>query len=189
MAQDLTRLVAGNFCWFVRGGTTVDGGVVSATVKPDNNPESNWTSMGCIEAMSVDNPKNLWEPECPTVNGYETDAVHTLKKDLIFTITYNEISNVFWEMLLNTNGPVPDAGTTGFVPNDSSGLTEGWWKFQIYDTIGGLIKTTLDLWGTGSINTGTNLDNQGTTWSMDLKVNKSTLNAGGLYRNTWTAPA
>lgn len=190
MAQDLTRLVAGNFLWYAREGTTIDGVVVSAAnAAPDNAPETNWTSMGCIESMSIDTPKTIWEPECPTVTGYETDAQHTLKKDIIFTITFNEISNVFWQMLLNTSGPVPDNAVSGYVPNDDSGLASGWWKFQIYDTIAGLIKTNLDIYGTGQINTSPNLDNQGTTWSMDLKLTRSTHNAGGLYRNTWTAPA
>lgn len=191
MAQDLTRLVAGNHLWFARGGTTVDSvGPLSATVgPPDSNPETNWTSMGCIESMVVNRDISYWEPKCPSPGGYVDAERVTLSKSITYSFTLNQISNVFFQLLMNTSGPVPDGDASGaFEPNDAQGVMEAWWKIQTYDQ-NDAIKLKLDIWGAATIPDSANFNQDGTVWNLDIKQLESANNAGSIHGNTFTAPA
>lgn len=51
-APTLEELFLGNFCYIIPLGVTVDTAVVSATVKPDGDPTTNWTNYSVGSVLS-----------------------------------------------------------------------------------------------------------------------------------------
>ena len=48
----LTEILMGAFAYFIESGTTVDGGIVSRTVKPDTDPAANWTAYSIGDVLN-----------------------------------------------------------------------------------------------------------------------------------------
>ena len=63
------RQLIGCFADFIEAGLTVDAIVVSATAKPDNDPETNWPKLGCIESAKFEKEISGEEFMCPSETG------------------------------------------------------------------------------------------------------------------------
>ena len=53
----LNRLLIGSFAYFIQEGVTIDSVTVAGTAKPDNNPTSNWLSLGAVEEIKFEDDR------------------------------------------------------------------------------------------------------------------------------------
>ena len=185
----LNTLVIGSHIWFCRGGTTIDSTAINAsTAPPDITPTDNWISLGCVEDVSVERDLQRETLYCPSPGQYKKKKNITIQKDMRFQLTMREHSNVFFEMLYATTGPIANAASGGsFVPNDDEGTIEGWWKMQKYDQDDNLI-VAMDVWGEASIEGAIPLGRSLNPWTMTLEVLDSAHNTAGLWTLPFTPP-
>ena len=122
--------IIGNHVWFALEGDTIDAVTVSSTVKPDNDPEANWTSLGKVRSYK---PTIEYEGEetlfCATPGHYEPDDVRIGNKKLGADLVIEEVSEFLMSCALGAdNDLTASVGATASVGQ----LLKGWFKFQLY---------------------------------------------------------
>jgi hypothetical protein len=178
-------LIIGNNWSFVRGGETVDGGVVSATVKPDIDPVGNWNVGPSIERSQI-RPLagSRVTRRAPNPGAYAIRSTFTIGRGLQIQLSLQEFSPLAFELLFLAPGKV--IADAAFIPV-TKGLDDNtiWAKFQMYDQD----NTSLfdaDLWCSAIIEPvtfGENLD----PYALTLTVLDSDLNTAVLKVLTETA--
>lgn len=127
-------IVVGSVFRFARGGETIDGGVVSSLVKPDTDPENNWTEGPAIEAAEITPIAGSRILRRAPVNGgrYAVRKALTLGRGLEIKLSLQQASPLVFEHLFNL--PEKAVADTAQLAGGKSALdTELWAKLQMYD--------------------------------------------------------
>jgi hypothetical protein len=140
-------LILGSHLLFAREGATIDAITVSATAKPDTDPESNYTRFPTIQDWEPRFTRNTVKRRAPSPGKYQTRKNIQLGSTLIHNFSLQEFTETtFAELVLG--GTTPAAGV--FVPGESTDYLRGWWIVQSYDQNDDAI-VTLNIWGEASI--------------------------------------
>lgn len=173
----LKDLILGGHLFCAREGETIDSVVMSATVKPDTTPESNWTTshtIGCVSAFEMRPTVETQELRCPSPGKYKTRQKRVISSSLEMAFQIQEFGKLEFELLMNSDVKIPSGGA--FIPDGLTDLVRGWWKFQSYDSDDTNI-LNFDVWAEARIEPyqfGEQLD----THALILTVLDSTLNTG-----------
>lgn len=130
--------------YFARGGDTVDGGVVSSTVKPDIDPTSNWVEFGIVPDFELPQPV-----EDIMIKGPVAGQIHTL--DIVpnpnreFSPSFN-VRGVNLFAVESLFGVEKITVETPQIPMLKNSVMKAWLKYQIYNQASQLVMA-FDLWG------------------------------------------
>lgn len=169
--------------FFARGGATIDAVVVSATAKPDNDPTTNWTSLGITTELEV-SPDRTIVPIYRAVSGQKVLSDELVAKaDMSVNFTLQELSPFVHELIMNSGliNMAADPNPGAYVPNSRNTQIKGWIKVQFY-TEQNVLVNSCDLWGSLDLSgavSGFGVDNEeAITVPVTFHVMYSTLNAG-----------
>jgi len=166
-------LILGSHLLFAREGATIDAITVSATSKPDADPESNYTRLGTVEQMEPRFTQTFIDRRAPSPGRYRLRKRIPTNQLLVLNFSLQEWDEMaLAEMLLG--GGTPVAGV--FVPGSRTEPVRGWWKIQAYDQVDTEI-LVMDVWAEGTIESyqfGEKLD----AYALVLTVLQSDLNVG-----------
>jgi len=123
------RLLLGAFAFFIEAGTTVDGQTVSASIKPDATPLSNWPNLGAIENSKFEREEDEEEFLEPRVQGgYDKPKIPQVVNDYLI-LTTNHTSEFFHRLQMGLASPiVPGTAQAPHVETDRK--ITGWLKIQ-----------------------------------------------------------
>ena len=179
MALHIRDQIIGNQLFFVREGVTVDSVTVSAAVKPDTDPTTNWITIGTAEKVQVKQEVERLRLMSPQPGAYGLKKTLTRSKGLTLTCTIQELSELFYEMLFLAQGGAAGAGLTAdYVPLSGDGIVRGWLKVQQYDQ-DNVLRNVVDLWVELTTDDITFDDNLA-KWPLKAAVLKNALNTGTL---------
>lgn len=140
-------LIIGSHLLFAREGDVIDSVTVSATGKPDTDPEANYTVFPTIEAWEPKITRNMVTRRAPSPGQYQTRKKIQLSSTITHAFSLQEFTELtLAELILGGNKPV--AGV--FAPGARSELLRGWWIVQGYDQANDRI-ITLNIWGEATI--------------------------------------
>jgi hypothetical protein len=172
-------LILGMHLLFAREGETIDGGVVSATYKPDTTPEANYTAVATVEDWEPSFVPKIITRRAPSPGKYRDRKSIIVSSELTYALSLQEWSEMtFAELLLGGNKPV--AGV--FTPNSMDALLTGWWIMQGYDQEDNEI-VVLNVWGEATVKPykfGEKLD----PYALQIRQLYSTLNTGSVSNLT-----
>lgn len=137
----------GDYLYFVRAGTTVDGGTVSETVKPDNVPTENWTLVANATKVSVENNSTYYRQRRPALGKTVFGRKIVKERDIKVSAEFDEVSPMMHESAMMLPGPT--TANTAARPMDGEGTLLGWWKLQRYNS-NDTLETCLDVYGYGT---------------------------------------
>ena len=146
----LKDLLIGSHVGFAREGETIDGGVVSKNVRPDNDPTTNYTSLGCVEQYEPSFNQEFISRRCPVEGGgrYRTRVRIPISQELIHNLALQEWDEfTFAELLLG--GSKPDA-QGDFSPGARTDTVRGWFRLANLDQKDQLINE-MYIWGEAEI--------------------------------------
>ena len=140
--RDLTlRPILGAFAYFLRAGDTVDSITVAAETvvspaagKPDNNPTTNWLSLGVVKAAEPD-----WdEKEFPYLEALPSGG-HIQREQSTITAEYwkldlEGVTDIAFELMFGLTKITK--GTAQIPGNVLDRKIEGWLKLQARQTSG-----------------------------------------------------
>ena len=141
-------LILGSHLFFAREGETIDSVVVAHDAKPDVDPETNWTKLGCIEQFEPtrDGGSEIIR-RCPSPGRYADRKILQTGGTLVYNFSVQQWDELtLAEMLFNADQPIGGV----FVPNSRREDVRGWWKIQAYDQNDQLI-IAMDIWGSAKI--------------------------------------
>jgi 2',3'-cyclic-nucleotide 2'-phosphodiesterase (5'-nucleotidase family) len=134
--------VIGAHAYFLRDGQTVDSVTVSSSVKPDVDPESNWTddSLGIINSFQPivnQQTEEIWGSS-PAI--MERQDIIVKRKQFDCVLGLEQVNHNVFDMLLGAT-----ANAASFVPGGQNTPVKGWLKVQLYRQPSSLI-SVFDLW-------------------------------------------
>lgn len=141
----LEKSIIGNFVSFAESGLTIDAVVVSVAAFPDDDPTTNWESLGCITETDFETEKETDTEYCPSPNGgYDKIEEEQTVRDVI-KMKCRDTSEPFWRMLLGLNAKIVDV--TAQVPfANKLRYIEGWLKVQGVG-LDGSDRVAMKVWG------------------------------------------
>ena len=127
----LQTIILGGFAYFVEAGLTVDAQVVSATVKPDNDPTTNWTgaSLGDVLNFKTDS-KELdisWKRANPS--GYYEDVNEKIVTQDSILIETRQMNELVWRLQHGLAAVIAE-GTAQTPGAKADRKIEGWLRLQ-----------------------------------------------------------
>ena len=130
-APTLEELFLGTFCYMIPLGVTVDSVTVSATVKPDGSPTTNWTnySVGSVLSFKPGVETKDRSYEAPSAHGgWEKRNKKVVIQDFIDLKT-REMGELLLRLQFGLSGAIVlDAAQTPFAVTDRR--IDCWLKFQ-----------------------------------------------------------
>ena len=123
------KLILGTFISFAETGTTIDSTTVGPAAFPDDEPTTNWASIGCVLESDWETEKETDTDYCPNAaGGYsKTEDEQTVRDIIKFKV--RESSELFMRMMLGFPAIiVDDAAQVPFT--ETRRFIEGWIKVQ-----------------------------------------------------------
>lgn len=136
--------ILGCHAYIALEGEEIDSITVSATSKPDNDPEANWTSLGVIEqaGMSVS-----YEGEtthyAPSPGGYKPrrSTFESITNDI--ALTCQDMGEIVFALAMGANQP---NATGDYIPGSQTTKLKGWLKVQQYRADTEQLVNVFDVW-------------------------------------------
>lgn len=145
--MNLKSIILGSHCYFAREGDEIDEITVGPESKPDNDPVSNWTSLGIVGDFTVDPQMSEIIIKRPAPGQMvDADVIETNRQG-IYGLMLKQASELAWELLFGAK-PINQAAETNpgaYAPLSRTTAVKGWFKFQQYDQNNTLINVT-DVW-------------------------------------------
>lgn len=127
----LSRLLIGGLAYFLEEGKVVDTVTVgpSAAGKPDNDPTTNWPSLGCVANCQFGVEEETEEFVCPkTSGGYRKERETHVTMDSI-ALQLNEYNEFFHRLFMGFDSEIVEGtAQTPFVSEKRE--IKGWLKLQ-----------------------------------------------------------
>lgn len=126
------ELFLGTFAYLIPLGVTVDGGVVSATAKPDGVPTTNWTdySLGSVLAFTPGVQTQDRGYKVPSaLGGWETRPKLAVESDFI-NLKTREMGELLLRLQFGLSGPIV-LGTAQTPFATTTRKVTGWLKFHM----------------------------------------------------------
>lgn len=145
-APSLQEILIGGFAYFVRGGITVDGQTISATIKPDVDPLSNWSSrsLGIITnfQFGVEEQDDSFM-ECLPSGVWVKRTRKYVTSDFV-DLDCRQMSEIVWQLQHGlTDRPMEDEPQTSGAAFDRK--IDGWLRLQGRQ-LGGYDRFIQDWW-------------------------------------------
>lgn len=141
----------GNFVFFIREGTTVDSVTVSKTMKPDDDPASNWTNYELKSCEEIDSDVRVEKDEAfgPGASGasVKKGEVVTLQSST-FVATFNQLALLPYELLFGSGELT--AGTQAQILSGSAQVN-GWVRLRQLDSSNGREVLNATFWTQATI--------------------------------------
>jgi hypothetical protein len=184
----LEELFLGSFAYFIPLGVTVDGGVVSATSKPDGVPTSNWSdfSLGAVMGFvpGVEQQDNSFLAPS-AFGGWEKKPRKKVIADFIDLKT-REMGEILLRLQFGLSSEI-ELGTAQTLFGSATRQIDGWLKFHLRKETG-LDLSIGDMLATCEINKGVVADNKVTEPEFRMTCIK-TWNGALVAGNTIVFPA
>jgi len=173
-------IIPGNHVYFARAGATIDAETVSATSKPDTDPEANWTNLGEVESADINLTEEEVEHWKSAPGKKRLNDVLLGKVDLQIDVVISELSAFAFEQIFGT-ALINVAGGGAFVPTGRTAFTKGWFKFQQYDSLDQNL-TIMDIWARAKLSGNVSFGDPDTIVNLPLNIRMlySTLSSGSL---------
>lgn len=142
--------VFGDYLYFVRAGTTVDGVTVSETAKPDADPTTNWPQVANATKVTIENNSTYYRQKRPALGKTVFGKKIVKERDIKITAEFDEVGTAMHETAMMLPGPT--TANTAVRPLDGEGTLLGWWKLQRYNS-SDTLETALDIYGYGTFKT------------------------------------
>ena len=171
----LKDLIIGAHIGFAREGDVVDTVTVAVDAKPDNDPTTNYTPLGCVEQYEPTTSRDVIERRCPVAGGgrYRTRKRIPMNQKMTQNFSIQEWDEMtLVELLHNADKPVAGA----FTPNSRDEFVRGWLHIENFDQNDNLI-LDMYVWVELSIDSyqfGEKLD----PYALKAELLESALNSG-----------
>lgn len=169
-------LILGSHLFFAREGDVIDSVTVAHDAKPDVDPETNFTKLGCIE-MFEPTKEGFTEivRRCPSPGRYADRKILQTGGTLVFNFSVQQWDEMtLAEMLFNADKP--QGGV--FVPNSRREDVRGWFKIQAYDQNDQMI-VAMDIWGSAKIDS-YQFNEGADPYALQIRMLHSELNEGAI---------
>lgn len=91
--------------------------------------EAAWISLGDIEDASVDSTQEETEVFSPDPGHYSLSEILTKFSRIKITFTLQDMSELFFEMLMSARGPIGSGSSGGpYQPYSATGVIRGWFR-------------------------------------------------------------
>ena len=167
------KIIPCTFLFFLEAGTVVDSVTVSATAKPDNNPDSNWLLRPCTLSFDIERKFNEEVIKCaiPGVGWREETQRNLLSTRYIFDerTSTEHFERLFWGLKSKV------VAATAQTPSgaDDPSIT-GWLKIEM-ESEGGKLGLA-DIWGVLRLKGNTKADGNSTKPQYEFEQRHSDLN-------------
>lgn len=163
--------VLGGLAFCLLAGETVDAQTVSATVKPDTDPTTNWKQLGCIKAVAFENKKKDFVQECPSESGgYSENTIMVSTEDVI-VLESEAMSDIAHQLQFGLTA-VPTPGTEQAIFAKTERKLLGWLKLQ-GRKLDGTDLMIMDVWCEITLRTGYKFQNGLTANALAFKALKA----------------
>lgn len=169
---------------FLKNGLSVDSTTVSESVKPDNDPATNWTDyeLGLVESASMNNDVQTESVRGPVSGGgaYQESNEFALQQNLTVNLVIAELNPTLWQVLF-MSGPITDGGggSGSFVPLSAGAFLKGWSRLEMYDESNVKV-SSVDVFSQIRLNGNVDFREAVTKVPVSLKVFSNSLNTGTL---------
>lgn len=127
----LAEIIIGGFAYFIESGLTVDAQTVSPTVKPDNDPTTNWTdhTLGTVLNFKPGNEKidSKFLRPLPS-GGHELVNRSFVTQDYV-VIQTREMHELVWRLQMGLTAQIAE-GTAQTPGLSKDRKIEGWLRLQ-----------------------------------------------------------
>ncbi|MGE9270041.1 MAG: hypothetical protein ACQKBU_04495 [Verrucomicrobiales bacterium] len=158
-------------------GEEIDSITVSATAKPDGDPEANWTSLGVIEqagqSVSYEGETTHY---APSPGGYKQRRSTFEAVNVAIALTCQDMGEFIFALAMGSKQP---NGTGDYTPGDQTEKQRGWLKVQQYRADTDELVNIFDVWCEFTVSETTS-SRQVTKPVLNCAVLSSTLNVGKL---------
>lgn len=168
------------FLFFVEAGETVDTQVISATIKPDNSPTTNWTDRPDQTKIEIEHTYIVEEDMVPSAQGGFVSQETRYRTGSKISFTDRNISEQWERMSYGLKTKI--AATTAQLPFAAQdNAIFGWLKIQQLNQEG-TTRIICDVWGKLILSGNSTVADVNTTKPQFVfQVRESALNA-------WVAP-
>lgn len=168
------KQVLGGFAFVLLAGEVVDTLTVSATVKPDTSPLTNWKQMGCIKSVAFETKTKDYTTECPSeTGGYSEEPEMVVIRDSII-LESDHMSDIVQRLQFGLTG-APTPGTSQAVFENASRKLQGWLKLQGRQ-LDGTDMILLDVWCEITLKSGYKFQNGLTANALEFRALRSSGN-------------
>lgn len=188
MKPTLSEIIIGGFAYFVEAGLTVDAQTIGPSVKPDNDPLSNWTdhTLGTVLNFKPDNVKI----DSPYLEPQPSGG-HALKNRSFVTqdflvIQTREMSELVWRLQMGLTAQIAE-GTAQTPGLELDRKIQGWLRLQGRN-LTGYDRFIQDWWCECRLETGNAFDDKVVTPSLRFTLIKS-VNGVAVAGNSTNFPA
>jgi hypothetical protein len=172
MFRNLTDTqVLGGLAFCLLAGESVDGQTVSATIKPDTSPDTNWKQLGCIKNVGFEKKEQAYTTSCPgEAGGYEDDTTTFVTEDMII-LESDHMNDIVHQLQYGLTAP-PTPGTEQAIFAKANRELYGWLKLQARKLDGSDL-LLMDVWCKITLRTGYKFQNGLTANALSFKALKS----------------
>lgn len=145
MAYNLEKALVGAFVGFAEEGKTIDAITVAIDAQPDTDPDTNYSSLGCVQQVNFDSDVETDEDYCPNESGlgYTKEVENNIVADYM-DFSLKSHSEPVYRLLFGSAAEIVDG--TPFIPFESSKREiKGW--ISITSKSGGQTKFEMLIWG------------------------------------------
>ncbi len=162
-------------------GETVDSATVDSANPPDETPESNWRTLGCIASATI---HHVFEGEtrnfCPSPGTYQDDGTTYSSTSFIIDVGLKDLSIDSWQVIM---GAASLDGSNVFTPGSEGQPKKGWIKTQSYESGTEDNLVNLQVWCQIMFGSPTQFSQSQTEATMNLRVLTNALNSGQLLNS------
>lgn len=117
--------------------------LINFNTKPAN--EAAWTTLGDIEDANINPSRTEEEVYSPNPGKYVLSAIFAKTVALRIEITLQDVSELFYELLTSSQGPIAEVGGS-YQPYSAEGVITGWFRFRQFSQNAAMVNTS-ELWG------------------------------------------
>lgn len=119
---------------------------VNNSIDFDTKPatEIAWGTLGDIEDCNINPSRTEEEVYSPNPGKYVLSAIFAKTVALKFEITLQDVSELFYELLTSSQGPI--AGSGAYQPYSGEGVITGWFRFRQFSQNAAMVNTS-EIWG------------------------------------------
>ena len=181
--------IIGSHLYFIPEGKTVDTQTVSSSVKPDHDPESNWTDykLGTITEAeaATDIQSVVVRAPIEDVGGgvpggvYQDTDEFATQANLEWNVTMAQLNFTAFQAIW-LSGEITGSGTVSFTPLSQSGMLKGWAWLRQYDH-NNLLVMQAEFWCKLQLAGAVPFNEDVVRVPLNLKALSNALNTGALY--------
>ena len=168
--------IIGAHAFFALEGDVIDSVTVASDAKPDNDPISNWRSLGVIEENDINvSYEGEAKHYAPTPGGYKRRGSTYESVEVSGALVCQDMDEFILSLAMGAKQA--DAGGD-YVPGSQSAPQKGWLKLQHYVAEDDALVNLMDVWVEFKVGGGIKFSKAVTKPSVEFMMLNSPLNVG-----------